>query len=244
MERPREGVVLLTLDRPPVNALGSGEISALEEVARSVRQDPSVRALVLAGGPKFFSAGADIKEMMGMDTRAVEAYLVAGNRAFDALEALPVMVVAALEGVALGGGAELAMAADLRVAGANAGLGWPEIKLGVIPGWGGPRRLCREVGVSLARYLVLSGETVAASQAYNWRLVHRLVPAGQTLHTALELATFLADLAPLALTTGKAIMNRGGMVTTLEIAALLRTADAGEGMAAFREKRKPKFQGR
>jgi enoyl-CoA hydratase/carnithine racemase len=216
----------------------------LEEVVRSVDRDSSVRAVVVAGGPKFFSAGADIKEMVAMDTRAVEAYLIAGNRAFDALEALSVMVVAALEGLALGGGAELALAADFRVAGTNAGLGWPEIKLGVIPGWGGPRRLCREVGVSLARYLVLSGETVSASQAYAWGLVHRLAPAGQALDTALEVAESLASLAPLTLVAGKAIMKRGGMVTASEVAALFRTADAAEGMAAFTEKRKPKFQGR
>ena len=252
----RHGAVLLvTVNRPEVmNALNGQVVQELDQLASGVEGDDGVRAVVLTGaGERAFVAGADISELHQVAGRPAEAAAYTGGLQAVATrwERLPKPVIAAVNGYALGGGCELALAADIRLASDRARFGQPEIKLGLIPGSGGTQRLPRLVGRGYAKLLVMGGEPIGAQEALRIGLVDRVVPAEQLLPEALALAAKLAQAAPIALRLAKEAVD-GGLEGTLAAGLALErrlfgqalgTADAAEGTGAFLEKRQPRFTG-
>ncbi|MER7003981.1 enoyl-CoA hydratase-related protein [Dactylosporangium sp. NPDC000555] len=246
------GIGTIRLDRPPMNALNIQVQEELRDAAREATERDDVRAVVLYGGEKVFAAGADIKEMAGMGYAAMAARAGALTSAFDAVARIPKPVVAAVTGYALGGGCELALTADWRVAAEDATLGQPEITLGIIPGAGGTQRLARLVGPARAKDLIMSGRFVPALEALAMGLVDRVVPREQVYETALDLVRPYVDGPALALRAAKLAVDGGldmdlasGLTWESQLfAALFATEDKAEGMAAFMEKRKPSFKAR
>ena len=247
-------IATVTIDRPrQLNALDAATLRELARAIRELRRDEGVRAVVLTGaGEKAFSAGADIAAMKAMSAADGHAYSRLGHEVFARLEALPVPVVAAVNGVALGGGLELALACDLIVASARARLGQPEINLGLIPGFGGTQRLVRRVGVGRARDLVYLGRTVEADEALRIGLVDRVVPPEHVAEEATRLATELAAKPPLALAQAKraiAVAADADLATGCRFEAdafgvTFATEDRVEGLTAFVDKRTPVWKGR
>jgi enoyl-CoA hydratase/carnithine racemase len=247
-----EGIATIRLDRPPMNALNATIQEELRGAAMAVSADDSVRAVIVYGGEKVFAAGADIKEMAAMSYADMAARAPELSSAFDSIARIPKPVVAAINGYALGGGCELALACDWRVAAEDAKLGQPEINLGVIPGAGGTQRLARLVGPARAKDLVMSGRMVTAAEALAMGLVDQVVPAASVHEAARELVARYVTGPAAALRAAKAAVD-GGLSVDLAsglawesqlFAALFATSDRVEGMAAFVEKRKPKFTGR
>ncbi|HEV3452819.1 MAG TPA: enoyl-CoA hydratase-related protein [Acidimicrobiia bacterium] len=246
-----DGVAVLRVDRPPLNALSRAVLAELARAAEAVAGAPDVHAVVVAGGERAFAAGADIEELQTTDPDAIAA---AFRVAFDAVAAIPRPVVAAIRGVALGGGLELALACDLRVAGDSARLGQPEILLGIIPGAGGTQRLPRLVGPARAKELVFSGRHVAADEAAAIGLVDRVVADGDAEATALDWARSLAGGAVAAMGLAKRAIDRGldgplGAGLDLERGAFVeacRTDDAATGIRSFLERGpgRARFRGR
>jgi len=246
-----EGIGTIRLDRPPMNALNARIQEELRAAATAFSADDEVRAVIVYGGEKVFAAGADIKEMAKMSYADMAARAPALSSAFDAIARIPKPVVAAINGYALGGGCELALACDWRVAADDAKLGQPEINLGVIPGAGGTQRLARLLGPARAKDLVMSGRMVAADEALRIGLVDRVVPAAEVYSAARELVARYVSGPAQALRAAKAAVD-GGLALDLAsglawesqlFAALFATEDKVEGMTAFIEKRKPKFSG-
>jgi enoyl-CoA hydratase/carnithine racemase len=230
-------------------------MAVLEELLRHQARaaaDRDLRVVVVTGeGEKAFCAGADLKERAGMDAAAVAGFHRAIRAAFDGFEALPQPVVAALNGVALGGGLELALACDLRVAAEGVEVGLPEVGLGIIPGAGGTQRLPRLVGAARAKDLVLTARRVPAAEALAMGLVGQVVPAPALAGAALELAARVARNAPVSLRQAKRAIDRGLALPLAEALdlendlyqACLPTADRREALVAFAEKRPPVFKG-
>ena len=247
-----EGIGTIRLDRPPMNALNAQIQEELRAAATALAADDEVRAVVVYGGEKVFAAGADIKEMAAMSYPDMAARAPGLSSAFDAVARIPKPVVAAITGYALGGGCELALACDWRVAADDARLGQPEINLGVIPGAGGTQRLARLIGPARAKDLVMSGRMVAADEALRIGLVDRVVPAAEVYPAARELVARYVSGPAQALRAAKAAVDGGlsmdlasGLAWESQLfASLFATDDKAEGMGAFVEKRKPKFTGR
>ncbi|HEY3081562.1 MAG TPA: enoyl-CoA hydratase-related protein [Chloroflexota bacterium] len=247
----RDGAVAtVRLDRPPVNALSGDLIGQLAAAFERVSRDPSVRAIVVTGSARAFSAGADVGELAGLPgPHAVRVWIDRGQRLMDSIAASTRPVVAAIEGYCLGGGLELALACHLRVAAEGAQLGLPEVKLGILPGFGGTQRLPRVIGHGPALELMLTGEPIAPEPARRLGLVNRVVPPGQALAAAGELAAILAGRSAPALAAILAVVARGRDVPLREgldaeptaLAALLAGPDGREGTAAFLEKRPARF---
>ncbi|MEX3102980.1 enoyl-CoA hydratase [Streptomyces sp. V2] len=238
-----EGVGTLRLDRPPMNALDTATQDRLKELAEEAARRDDVRAVVVYGGEKVFAAGADIKEMQAMDHAAMVLRARALQDAFTAVARIPKPVVAAVTGYALGGGCELALCADYRIAGENAKLGQPEILLGVIPGAGGTQRLARLIGPSKAKDLIFTGRMVKADEALSLGLVDRVVPADEVYAQAHAWAAKLAQGPAIALRAAKESIDTG-LETDLEtglavertwFAALFATEDRERGMRSFVE---------
>jgi enoyl-CoA hydratase len=251
----REGATAtITINRPAVlNALSSATLEELDAVVRELRADDGVRALVVTGsGTKAFVAGADIRELAELTPVLGRAYAQRGQRIFDAIEQLGKPVVAAINGYALGGGLELAMACTLRVAADTAKLGLPEITLGLIPGYAGTQRLARLVGRGRALDLILTGRQATADEALAMGLVTRVVSAAAVLDEAQRLAADLAGRAPVALRCAMEAILRGGDLPFADASAyeatlfglIASTDDMKEGTRAFLEKRPPRFEGR
>ena len=251
----RDGAVaVLTISRPQVlNALDSPTLDALRRAALEVKHDRAVRAVIVTGaGDKAFVAGADINELARQTPAEGREHALRGQHVFDLIEHLGKPVVAAINGYALGGGCELAMACTLRIAADTARLGQPEITLGIMPGYGGTQRLSRLVGKGVALDLLLSGRQVTAAEALRLGLVNAVVPAAELMTAARALAADLAARAPIAAQYIIEAVNRGleiplDQAQGLEAALfglLASTDDGREGTAAFLEKRKPEFRGR
>jgi enoyl-CoA hydratase len=248
------GVAVLTVNRPDaLNALDSTTLTELASRLDDVADDRDVRVLVLTGaGDRAFIAGADIKEMSAKRVLEAQQYAFLGQRCGLMLERMWKPSIAAINGFALGGGLELALACDLRFASSTAKLGQPEINLGLIPGWGGTQRVARVAGVALAKDLILTGRTIDASEAERRGLVNAVYEPGELMERALDAARVLASKSAVALAHAKEVCNtalqgehRANLDHEATIFALLfSTEDAREGMAAFVEKREPKFEGR
>jgi len=248
-----DGIGTIRLDRPPMNALNIEIQEQLRAAATALAADDTVRAVVVYGGDKVFAAGADIKEMADMSYVDMSARATALSAAFDAVARIPKPVVAAITGYALGGGCELALACDWRVAAQDAKLGQPEILLGLIPGAGGTQRLARLVGPARAKDLIMSGRTVDATEALAIGLVDQVVPVDEVYPAAVALVARYASGPAQALRAAKLAVD-GGLSMDLAaglaweshlFASLFATDDRREGMAAFIEKRRtPRFTGR
>ncbi|MFF4868589.1 enoyl-CoA hydratase/isomerase family protein [Streptomyces sp. NPDC090109] len=238
-----DGVGTIRLDRPPMNALDVATQDRLRELAQEATDRDDVRAVVLYGGEKVFAAGADIKEMQVMDHVAMVKRSRALQDAFTAVARVPKPVVAAITGYALGGGCELALCADYRIAADNAKLGQPEILLGLIPGAGGTQRLARLVGPSKAKDLIFTGRMVKADEALSLGLVDRVVPAAEVYEQAHAWAAKLAQGPAVALRAAKEAIDQGletDIDTGLAIertwfAGLFATEDRERGMRSFVE---------
>ncbi|MEV7287647.1 enoyl-CoA hydratase-related protein [Streptomyces sp. NPDC093252] len=236
-----EGVGTLRLDRPPMNALDVATQDRLKVLAEEATARDDVRAVVIYGGEKVFAAGADIKEMENMDHTAMVLRSRALQESFTAVARIPKPVVAAVTGYALGGGCELALCADYRIAGDNAKLGQPEILLGLIPGAGGTQRLARLIGPAKAKDLIFTGRQVRADEALTLGLVDRVVPAAEVYEQAHAWAARLAKGPALALRAAKESVD-SGLETDIEtglavertwFAGLFATEDRERGMRSF-----------
>ena len=250
----RGGVATLTINRPKVlNALNIATISELDDAFAAFARDEETRAIVVTGsGEKAFVAGADINELAAQTPDSARALAARGQAVFARIEDLGKPVIAAINGYALGGGCELAMACTLRLAADTAKIGQPEIQLGIMPGYGGTQRLPRLVGAGKALELMLLGTPVDAHEALRIGLVNRVVPHQALLPDAQALAATLAGQPPLAIRAILEAVNRGAHLPLTDACALeaahfgllAATADMREGTRAFLEKRKPSFQGR
>ncbi|HJV27888.1 MAG TPA: enoyl-CoA hydratase-related protein [Aromatoleum sp.] len=248
---PAEGVLEITLNRPQArNALSTPLLRALVALLDTAEADEAVRCVVLTGGPRIFAAGADLAEMAAKDMQAV--LLEERPRLFAAVARFPKPVVAAICGYALGGGCELAMHADILIAGESAQFGQPEINLGIIPGAGGTQRLTRAVGKSVAMKLVLAGEFLGTREALAAGLVAEVTADDACLPRARELAHKIASKAPLAVRLAKESvlqafetpLTTGLMTERRNFVLLAGTEDRREGIDAFLEKRTPHWKGR
>jgi enoyl-CoA hydratase/carnithine racemase len=247
-------IATIRLDRAPMNALNGQVQAEIAAAATEAGGDPSVAAVVLYGGEKVFAAGADIKEMADADYARMSADARRLQQSFSEVARIPKPVVAAITGYALGGGLELALCADFRVAGEGARLGQPEIKLGIIPGGGGTQRLPRLVGTSRAKDIVFTGRMVPAPEALAMGLVDRVVPDGEVYQAARDLAAQFAGGPALALRAAKQAIDDGletdlgtGLeIERLQFAALFATEDQRTGMQSFIENGpgKARFAGR
>jgi enoyl-CoA hydratase len=236
-----------------MNALDVGTLTGLRDRLGELAQDPSARVVVLTGaGEKAFVAGADIKYMSGLEVDEAREWGALGHACGRLLEAMPKPAIAAIDGFALGGGCELALACDIRYASTRSRLGQPEINLGIIPGWGGTQRLARVCGLGFAKDLILTGRVVDAEEALRHGLVTAVFDPAELLDRALETARLLAAKSPIALAAAKEATNRalgGDHAFNLETEAerfgdLFASEDAREGLTAFVEKRAPRFSGR
>ena len=251
LERPAEGIAVIRLNRPEVrNALNSNVRELLAEHFRVLGNDETTRCIILTGGEKVFAAGADIRDMV--DRTPIEIMTRRGEQLWAPIAACPKPVIAAVNGYALGGGCELAMHADIIIAGEGASFGQPEVRVGIMPGAGGTQRLTRAVGKFRAMKMLLTGEPVKARDALAMGLVSEVVPDGEVFNAALALASTIAAMPPLAVIQIKEAVL-AGQDASLETAMMLErkafqllfaTSDQKEGMRAFLEKRKPEFHGR
>jgi enoyl-CoA hydratase / 3-hydroxyacyl-CoA dehydrogenase len=238
------------LDRPPANSIAPEVVGALRRLWDEITSAGSVRTLVIASAnPMLFCAGADIKAFASMDPAAGNDLLNEMHALLREIETSSVLTVAAVNGLALGGGCELAMACDIRIAAESAMFGQPEINLGIIPGFGGTQRLPRLVGEARARELNLTGDPIGAEEAYAIGLANRVVPDEECFDTALAWARKLAGQAPLAVEQIKQVSAAGDIEIGIErekqgFARVFSSEDAREGIAAFVEKRKPRFVGK
>ncbi|MFQ6089261.1 MAG: enoyl-CoA hydratase/isomerase family protein [Candidatus Methanofastidiosia archaeon] len=247
----KEKTAILTINRPEkLNAMDLKTISEIEKAIQEL-EEKGTGVLIITGKGKAFVAGADIKEMSSYDPIKALEFAKAGQKTLELIENSKMVVIAAINGFALGGGCELALACDLRIAGDDAKLGQPEINLGVIPGWGGTQRLSRLVGKAKAKELIFTGKKVNAQKALEMGLVNRVVPSEKLMEEALKLSDELKTKGFTSLLAAKKVINLGSnsdfkIAQDLEaesFALLFSTYDQKEGMRAFLEKRKPKFNG-
>jgi enoyl-CoA hydratase len=250
----KDGLLIVTIDRPKVlNALNAQTVEELGRVFRDVRDDESVGAVILTGGgEKAFVAGADINELAQMTPITGKETAERGQRVFRSIERCPKPVIAAINGFALGGGCELALACHIRIASEKAQMGLPEVTLGIIPGYGGTQRMARLLGKGKALELILTADRIGASDAERIGLVNKVVPADQLMSAAEEMARKIMSRGPLAVAAAiEAVMSgsempfdEGQFLEATLFGLLASSEDMKEGMGAFLEKRPPTFKRR
>ncbi|MDP3980762.1 MAG: enoyl-CoA hydratase-related protein [Chlamydiota bacterium] len=248
VEKKKE-IGIITLNRPEArNALNRKMIHELGDALTCLENDLQIRVIIITGN-KDFCAGADIKEMNAIKPEEIEAFCRWGHKVFDKLEGMGKPVIAAINGFALGGGCELALACDIRIAGESAKFGQPEVNLGLIPGFGGTQRLSRLVGVGKAKEIILTGEIINAKEAASIRLVNKIEKDEELMAKAEEMAQVIAQKAPIAVKMAKSLINENqeierGLEKEINLfAQCFATQDRQEGINAFLEKRTPKFKG-
>jgi len=248
-----EGIALITINRPKyLNALDKTTVEELSLIIDLVKRDDDIKAVIITGaGDKAFVAGGDITYMQDMSSMEMREFAIFGQDVLRRIEYLPKPVIAAINGFCLGGGCELAMAADFRVASMMARFGQPEVNLGVTPGFGGTQRLPRLVGTSMAKQLMFTGDIIDAQEAFRIGLVNKVVAAGDLLSYVKGIARRIIAKGPIAVSLCKTAINEG-MQTDIDRAMTLEadlfalcfsTKDQKEGMKAFAEKRSPQFKG-
>src|ERR671917_2623982 len=247
-----DGIAVLTVDRQEkLNSLDGQVVEEIGQALLDLESEGPRATIVTGAGERAFIAGADIRAMSIMEPLEAKRFSEIGHAAMALLDRSPVPTIAAVNGYALGGGCEVALACDVRIAAENATFGFPEVSLGILPGMGGTQRLPRLVGGALAKELIFTGRRIGAKEAREIGLVNRVVPQGEALRVAREVAAEIAANAPLAVRHAKSATNRAmdvDLVSGLEyeadqFALLFATEDAREGMDAFAERRKPEFKG-
>ncbi|MBD0253418.1 MAG: enoyl-CoA hydratase/isomerase family protein [Rubrobacter sp.] len=248
-----DGVAVLTVDRQEkLNALDGQVVEEIGQALLELESEGPRVIIVTGAGERAFIAGADIRAMSAMDPIEAKRFSEIGHAAMALLDRSPIPTIAAVNGYALGGGCEVALACDIRIAAENANFGFPEVGLGILPGLGGTQRLPRLIGPALAKELIFTGRRIGAEEAHEIGLANRVVGRGEALKAAKELAAEISANGPLAVRHAKAAANRAldtDLISGLEyeadqFALLFATEDAREGMNAFGEKRKPRFEGR
>lgn len=249
-----ENIAVITINRPKfLNALNTEVLKELLEAVDLIAGDSSVLAVIVTGaGEKAFVAGADIAEMQTKNVLEAREFSSLGNKIFSKLENLPKPVIAAVNGFALGGGCELAMACDIRIAGNKAKFGQPEVGLGIMAGFGGSQRLARLVGTGIAKELLFTGEMIQVERAYEIGLVNRIVDSSEVVEEARKMAELISTKSPLGVSFSKKAVNEGvnlDLERALSLEAelfgsLFSTKDQTEGMTAFLEKRQAVFSGK
>lgn len=250
----RDGVAILTLNNPDaLNALSVEMLDDLDLLLDAIERQPEVRAVIMTGaGDRAFTAGADIRHMREASPLEAREYAKRGHAVTNRLESLPKPVIAAVNGYALGGGCELALACDIRLASERARFGLPEVNLGILPGWGGTQRMARATSPGFAKELIFTGRQVDAEEARAAGLANHVHPHEELMDRAMELAQAIAAKPPWAIAAAKEVVNlalegdlHGHLARELDAFALaFTTEDQREGMAAFFEKRTPEFRGR
>lgn len=248
--KTEKNVVKINIARPKaMNALNSQVFNDLETLLCDLKTNSNLRAVIITGEGKAFVAGADISEMVNMNKEQAKQFSIFGQKVFDSIDSFPVPVIAAVNGYALGGGCELAMACDFRIASEKAKFGQPEVNLGLIPGYAGTQRLPRLVGKGMAMYLLLTGEMISAQQALQCGLVQMVTPHDELMQTALNTANTIAKKGKIAVKKLKEVVRKGSEMsynfavqTEYEaFSELFGHNESKEGMTAFIEKRKPNF---
>lgn len=254
LEERKDQVVILTLNRPEVmNAFNFAMLNALKEKVEALHFDSDVRVVIITGaGEKAFCAGADLKERATMPEDKVKQFIFTIRNLFTFIEYMNKPVIAAVNGIALGGGTELALACDIRIASTNASMGLTETRLAIIPGAGGTQRLPRLIGRGKAKELIFTGRRVDAQEALDIGLVNKICPPDKLIDTCMEMASMICETGPIAIQQAKYAINYGLEVdlhTGLAIESnaywiTIPTEDRLEGLRAFKEKRKPVYKGR
>jgi enoyl-CoA hydratase len=246
-------VYLLTINNPPLNVLTDALLSELDIMVDEIIAKQDCRGLVVTGaGEKAFVAGADINQFLHLDAKEGARLVEKGKRIFDKLAYAPFPVICAIKGLALGGGLELALACDIRIAEQKAKLGLPETGLAILPGYGGTQRLTQLIGPGRAKKMIFTGLALSAHEAYEWGVVEAVVPNGESVNEALALAEQIASKGPLAIAKAKQAITQGLDTTLAEgqavetqcFAELCLTEDMLEGAKAFKEKRNPTYYGK
>jgi len=246
----QDGIATVTFNRPPVNALNTELVKELYDVIDALDHDKSIHVIVMTGSGKAFVAGADIGEMAQFSSLDARDFARNGHKTLSRMEQAEKPVICAINGFALGGGCEVALACDIRIMAEGAKIGQPEVSLGIIPGFGGTQRLPRLVGPAAAKLLIYTADAIDAQEALRVGLVDKVVPPDKLMETALDLARKIASRGPAAIRLAKSAINRGldanlQSGNTIEIEAFgvcFSTGEPKEGMTAFLEKRKPKWQ--
>ena len=247
----KDGIAYVTVNRPKsLNALSNDVLDDLHAAFTAVNSDPGVKIAILTGEGKAFVAGADISEMVKLTTLEGRAMMIKGQNVMNLIESINKPVIAAVNGFALGGGCELAMACDMRIASENAKFGQPEVNLGIIPGFGGTQRLPRLVGKGMGKYMIMTAEMIDAQEAYRIGLVEKVVPAEELIGAAEKVAKTIMSKAPIAIQAAKISVNNGisldvktGVAFEGEaLVAPFSSEDRMEGMKAFLEKRPAQFK--
>ena len=251
-DREPYDIGILTINRPKVlNALNWQTLRELREFLEDVLHRENLKSLIVTGaGDRAFVAGADIAEMYNMEDREFQEYVDFAHKVYELVEGVPSPCIAAINGYALGGGCELALSCDIRIASERAKLGFPEVKLGIFPGWGGTQRVTRVLGLGRTKELVFTGEMIDANEALRIGLVEKVVPHEMVMEEARKLARMIAKRGPIAVRLAKTAINAGSEMDLKKALLLEKTLvslcfdseDRKEGMKAFLDKREPSFK--